>query len=263
MNLEDIPARVRLDRALDDLATAFHGMTARADETQCTCHWGGADELALLKVPDLELAPDLLRRTWSAPDWSDHGAVLRRVLPQFARALVGGAEAVTTKAEVGQSFARGCWQQWPVRQRDVVEEFLHAWWAHSLTAPAPAIPVHDLLVLCAEASATLTPWLAAWEALDHPTADRHLAEAAAIWTRDLLDDELPWPTWHDEDPLRTELVTWLARHAPIRLRAHDTLLHRIRLAALPTPARWEDPHWPVPRLTPTPAPPAPDRRSAK
>ncbi|MFI8349991.1 hypothetical protein [Streptomyces sp. NPDC085596] len=129
-------------------------------------------------------------------------------------------------------------------------EFLHAWWAHSLTSSAPVIPVHDLLALCAEASATLTPWLAAWEALDHHTADRHLAEAAAHWEYALLGDELPWHTWHDEDALRTELAAWLSRYAPARLRAHNApedLLHRIRLAALPTPTRWEKPHWPVRR----------------
>ncbi|MEU6381986.1 hypothetical protein ABZ847_00335 [Streptomyces bauhiniae] len=246
-NLDDTPTRARLDRALDDLAVTFRGMTARADETQCVCHWGSADELALLKVPDVELDPDLLRRTWRAPDWGDHGAVLRRVLPQLARALVGGAVPAYSMADVGQSFARGGWQQWPVRQRESVREFLHAWWSHSLTDPASAISVHDLLTLCTEASATLTPWLAAWAALDHPTADRHLAEAATYWARALLADDLPWPTWHDEDALRTELATWLARHAPTRLRAHATLLHRLRLASLPTPTRWDDPHWPAQR----------------
>ncbi|MFK4112264.1 hypothetical protein [Streptomyces sp. NPDC002176] len=249
MNLDDTPTRLRLDRALDDLAVTFRGMTARADETQCTCHWGSAEELALLKVPDVELDPELLRRTWGAPDWGDHGAVLRRVLPQFARALVGGAVPVYSVAEVGESFARGEWQHWPTRQRASVSEFLHAWWAHGLTSPASAIPVPDLLVLCAEASATLTPWLTAWEALDHPLADRHLAEAADRWRYDLLTDELPWHTRHDEDALRAELTAWLARYAPTRLRAHDTLLHGIRLASLPTPARWEDPHWPVHRAS--------------
>ncbi|RZU29410.1 hypothetical protein EV284_5626 [Streptomyces sp. BK022] len=240
-NLDDTPARVRLDRALDDLAVTFHGMAARPDETQCVCHWGSPDELALLKVPDRELDPDLLRRTWSAPDWNDHGAVLRRVLPQFGRALVGGAEPAYATGEIGQSFARSDWLRWPPRQRESVREFLHAWWSHSLTDPAPPIPVHALLTLCTEASATLTPWLAAWEALDHPTADQYLAEAAALWVRDLLYDDFPWPTWHDEDALRAELITWLARHTPARIPAHDA--DRIRLASLPTPARWEDPHW--------------------
>ncbi|MFE2626089.1 hypothetical protein ACFXKH_39525, partial [Streptomyces caelestis] len=57
------PARLRLDRALDGLDDTFRGMTARADEVQCDCHWGSPEELALLKTPDVDLSPDLLRRT--------------------------------------------------------------------------------------------------------------------------------------------------------------------------------------------------------
>ncbi|MGW0912665.1 hypothetical protein ACWD1Z_13080 [Streptomyces sp. NPDC002784] len=165
MTLDD--ARLRLDRALDDLTHTFRGMTARSDETQCTCHWGSDDELALLKTPGRELDPDLLRRTWDAPDWSDHGAVLRRILPQFARELVAGRiEPMFGMYEVGRSFARGHWQ---------------------------------------------------------------------------LGDELPWQTWDDEDTLRAELIAWLVRYAPDRLRSldgTDELLHRVRLLGLAGPARW-------------------------
>ncbi|MCX4825712.1 hypothetical protein OG883_38905 [Streptomyces sp. NBC_01142] len=248
MNLDAPPARLRLDRAVDCLAVTFRGMTARGDENQCDCHWGSEEELAQLKIPDVELDPDLLHRTWDAPDWHDHGAVLRRILPQFARALVSGhVNPLFGMHEVGRSFARGHWRQWPARQSAAVGEFLHAWWAHSLTEPDPAFPVHEVLALCAEASATLSPWLSAWEALDHPVSDQHLAEAAAQWEYDLLGDQLPWGTWDNADALRTELADWLVRHAPARLRAQDVpdeLLHRIRLIGLAGPARWEDPHWP-------------------
>jgi hypothetical protein len=249
------PARLRLDRALDRLDFTFRGMTARADEVQCDCHWGSAEELALLKVPDVELDPDLLHRTWSAPDWDDHGAVLRRVLPQFARALAGGLVEPHQIDEVGRSVSAGDWHRWPVHQSAVVWEFLHAWWAHSLTDPdpaAPVYPVYELLALCTEASGTLTPWLTVWETLDHPVADRHLAQAAAYWESDLLRDELPWDMfmWEDDDMdvVRTELSAWLVRRAPARLRAQgaatEELLHGVRLLGLTGPARWEDPHWP-------------------
>ncbi|MFI1716339.1 hypothetical protein [Streptomyces litmocidini] len=249
-NVDDSPARLRLDRALDHLSVVLRGMTAREDEVQCDCHWGGEEELARLKAPDVELDPDLLRRTWTAPDWSDHGAVLRRVLPQLARALVGGSgEPVSGMAEVGASFARGRWQEWPAPQAAAVEEFLHAWWAHALTDPEPAVPVHGLLALCTEASATPGPWLAVWEGLDDEVADRHLAETAGRWEYDLLDDRLPWNGWRldDEEAVRSELAAWLVRHVPARLRArdgHEELLHRVRLLGLTGPARWEDPHWP-------------------
>ncbi|MCX5225924.1 hypothetical protein ABZY16_32305 [Streptomyces sp. NPDC006553] len=250
MNINDAPARLRLDRALDGLAVTFRGMTARSDEVQCDCHWGSEEELARLKVPDVELDQDLLHRTWSAPDWSDHGAVLRRILPQFAGALVGGrVKPLLGLHDVGLAFARGDWQRWPAHQAAAVGEFLHAWWELSLTDPDPAYPVHELLALCTEASGTLGPWLAAWEALDDDAADRHLATAADHWEFDLLRDELPWNPWSDDaDVTRTELTAWLVRHAPARLRSedgHEELLHGIRLMGLTGPARWEDPHWPA------------------
>lgn len=248
MNPDDAPARVRLDRALDRLDVTFRGMTARSDETQCDCHWGSEEELARLKVPDVVLDPDLLHRTWEAPDWNDHGAVLRRILPQFARALVGGlVEPLFGMHTVGRSFARGHWQQWPAHQSAAVWEFLHAWWAHTLVESDPVVPVHEVLALCAEASDTLSPWLDTWEALEDPVADRHLAQAAAHWEYDLLGDQLPWDAWDNADDLCTELAAWLVRHAPARLQAQgapEELLHRIRLIGLTGPARWEDPHWP-------------------
>ncbi|MFJ6011734.1 hypothetical protein [Streptomyces sp. NPDC092952] len=238
----------RLDAALDGLAVTFRGMTAHPDEHNCVCHWGSAEELALLKVPDVELDHDLLRRTWQAPDWSDHPAVLRRILPQFARGLVAGrAEHFLGPEEIGRSFDRGRWQGWPKEQAASVAEFLHAWWDHVLTDPAPPVPAHELLVVVTEASGTPTPWLAHWETRTGAVATRHLARAAADWERDLLGDELPWSAWDDEDDKRATLTAWLLDHARPRLAAHDApdeLLHRLRLLGLTGPARWEDPHWP-------------------
>ncbi|MEW1903378.1 hypothetical protein [Streptomyces sp. NPDC086147] len=250
MDVDETPPRIRLDRALDGLAVTFRGMTARSDEVQCDCHWGGEEELALLKVPDVVLDPDLLHRTWTAPDWSDQGAVLRRILPQFAGVLVAGrVEPLFGMHEVGRAIVRGEWWRWPGRQAEAVREFLHAWWAHALTDSDPVVPVHELLALCAEASGTLGPWLAVWEALDEDVADRHLAEAAEHWNHELLGDELPWHTWEEENEelFRTELTAWFVRHAPVRLGpsgVHEDLLHRVRLMGLTGPARWEDPHWP-------------------
>ena len=62
MNLDQTPERLRLDAALNRMAVTFRGMTARPDENNCECHWGSAEDLAQLKVPDVELDPDLLRR---------------------------------------------------------------------------------------------------------------------------------------------------------------------------------------------------------
>ncbi|WP_062642133.1 hypothetical protein [Streptomyces maremycinicus] len=249
--LADLPARRRLGIALDNLSVTFQGMTARPDEHNCECHWGSPQELSLLKTPDLELEPDLLRRTWQATDWTDHAAVLRRVLPQFARALVAGrAEPLFGPEEAGDSLARGRWHQWPAEQAEAVREFLHAWWAASLTDPDAAVPAHQVLVMCAEASGTLAPWLADREEHTGHLSDRRLAEAAAKWEYELLCENLPWYVgWyeHDEEKLRADLTTWLLHHAATRLResgAPADLQHRIRLLGLTGEARWTDPHWP-------------------
>ncbi|MFI9237086.1 hypothetical protein [Streptomyces sp. NPDC053079] len=224
-------------------------MTAHPQENNCECHWGSAEELALLKTPDVELDPDLLQRTWSAIDWRDHPRVLRRILPQFAADLVHGrVDPVFGMEAVGRCFALGAWQQWPAGQSGAVEEFLHAWWASTLTDPAPLAPAHEVLMAVSEASATVTPWLRVWQALPvpHPVADRHLTELVDTWEYDLLGDALPWSAWENRDAMRDELTAWLVHHAPARLRADGAssdLQERIRLIGLPEPARWEDPFW--------------------
>ncbi|MFF0735707.1 hypothetical protein ACFYVK_29305 [Streptomyces chartreusis] len=251
MHLADHPARRRLSAALGNLAVTFQGMTAHPDEHNCECHWGSPEELSLLKTPDVELEPDLLRRTWQATDWTDHAAVLRRVLPQFAQVLVAGrAEPLFGLEEAGSSFARGRWQQWPDHCAGSVREFLHAWWENSLTDPDAVVPAHQVFVMCAEASGSVRPWLAEWEKQTGYLSDRRLAEAAAEWEYELLGDSLPWSVgWyeHDEEEMRAELVAWLLDHAAVRLResgAPAELQHRIRLLGLADEDRWTDPHWP-------------------
>ncbi|MGW6316611.1 hypothetical protein [Streptomyces sp. NPDC055099] len=251
MHLDDRPAARRLRAALDNLTVTFRGMTARPDEHNCECHWGSPEELALLKTPDVELDPDLLRRAWQATDWSDHAAVLRRVLPQFARTLVAGrAEALFGLEEAGDSFARARWQQWPDDHAAPVREFLHAWWVASLTDPEAAVPAHQVFAMCVEASGTVTPWLADWEEQTGNLSDRRLTEAAAEWAYELLGESLPWyVNWyeHDEEKIRADLVAWLLGHAATRLResgASEDLRHRIRLLGLADEDRWNDPHWP-------------------
>ncbi|MGW0903419.1 hypothetical protein [Streptomyces sp. NPDC002853] len=251
MHRDDQPAARRLSAALESLSVSFRGMTARPDEHNCECHWGSPEELDLLKTPDVELDPDLLRRAWQATDWTDHAAVLRRILPQFATALVAGrVEPLFGLEEAGHSFARGRWQQWPEDHAAPVREFLHAWWAASLTDPHAAVPAHQVFAMCAEASGTLRPWLAAWEEQTGDLSDRRLAEAAAQWEYDLLGESLPWYVgWyeHDEEEMRADLVTWLIGHAAKRLResgASQDLQHRIRLLGLADEDRYTDPYWP-------------------
>ncbi|SDN75779.1 hypothetical protein [Streptomyces wuyuanensis] len=248
MQLADHPSRRHLAAALDELARTFRGMTAHPDEHNCECHWGSPDELRLLKTPDAELDPDLLRRTWQAADWSHQAAVLRRILPQFARTLVSGeADAVFGPADWARAFRNSGWRKWPADHSGPVWEFLHAWWVSSLTDPETAVPAHEVFVLCAEASHTVTPWLADWAGERGPLSDRRLAEAVAEWEYDLLGDDLPWQAWEYGTEMREELSAWLTDHAAPRLRASGApagLLNGIRLLGLTDEDRWTDPQWP-------------------
>lgn len=210
MEIDRTALRARLDAASAGLEGALRGATARADEHNCECHWGSAEELALLKVPGVELDADLLRRTWEATDWDDHPAVLRRILPQFAAALVTGTVDPVTDA--GRAIRRGRWQEWPVPQAAAVREFLDAWWADVLGDPAPAVPAHEVLAVCAGASGSLRPWLEGWEAQTNAVAARHRVVAAEQWREDLTEGQLPWSAWYgdDEEALGAELWAWLS-----------------------------------------------------
>jgi hypothetical protein len=136
-----------------------------------------------------------------------------------------------------------------VVQAAAVRTFLHAWWAHCLTAAVAPVP-HEAFALCAEPAGTVGPWLASWEAINHPLADQRLAEALGHWDAYLLSDDLPWSTLDHEEDKRRDLITWLLSHAPRRLGDHgdpDHLLNVPRLLAITGPARWDDPRA-VPRL---------------
>ncbi|WP_020390260.1 hypothetical protein [Kribbella catacumbae] len=234
-----------LDDALARITRNFRGATAHADEIQCECHWGSAEELASLKVPDVVLDPDLLRRTVWATDWADQASVLRRVLPQLAVAMAEGGVDDYDLPHLGEWIARGNWQQWPIDEAAAVGTFLEAWWVRSLTSPA-ALPAHQALTLCGGAAGTVGPWLAFWETLDHPLATQRLAELVDEWGLILLSDDLPWSTIDRKDEKLRELTAWLLTHAPGRLAGHDRLLNILNRLTITGPARWDDPDWPYP-----------------
>jgi hypothetical protein len=246
-------ARRRLDASLARIATTFRGMTAHPDDGNCDCHWGSAEELALLKTPDVALDSDLLRRTYWAGDWDFPDAMLRRILPQLCTALVDGeVERLGSMDHAGRAFALGRWQQWPAEQSEAIREFLDAWWLVTLTDQDARVPAYSVLAMLVEASGVLDRWLGTWTTATTALANRRLAEAFGQWDYDLLCDDLPWSTWtltdDEKESLRAKLTGWLLRHAPDRLRIVDTdpeLLHRLRLLGLTGPARWDDPHWPT------------------
>ncbi|MEJ8643729.1 hypothetical protein WKI68_24875 [Streptomyces sp. MS1.HAVA.3] len=116
-------------------------MTARADEVQCDCHWGSAEELAL--SPTRNSTPTCC----TAPGAHPTGATTAPCCAASCRSSRASRPSASAHAyaigHVGISFERGDWQQWPAERSAAVREFLHAWWAHTLRTPDPA--VHDEL----------------------------------------------------------------------------------------------------------------------
>ncbi|MEE3919127.1 hypothetical protein V2I01_14230 [Micromonospora sp. BRA006-A] len=143
------------------MAATFQGMTAHRQESNCECHWGSAEGLALLKTPDVPLDEDLLRRTYWTTDWRYPGPLLRRILPQLTRSLVAGRVMPMAGMEsLGYLFTRARWQEWPKGQRDALRRFLDAWWLHVLVEPDAKVPAHEALELVTETTGKPTPgWL--------------------------------------------------------------------------------------------------------
>ncbi|CCH19397.1 hypothetical protein [Micromonospora lupini] len=238
---DPIDVNGQLEAALAEVAAAFRGMTAHQLESNCECHWGSAEELALLKTPDVPLDDDLLQRTYWLGDWIYHGPLLRRIMPQVTRGLVTGQ--VEPIGGLERNFIRGRWQEWPAAQRDAVRAFLDAWWLHVLVAPGAKVTAHEALQFLAEVSVQVTPWLTTWESLlTNPTAARRLAVAVDDWMYDLSDDALPWRSEHDGTDWCPTLSLWVLRHAPRVLREQDASAERqddVRRLALPLDARWD------------------------
>ncbi|MYW67722.1 hypothetical protein GTY65_27150 [Streptomyces sp. SID8379] len=248
------PLGPRLTAALARVREVFGGATVPADETGCLYCYGESD-IALLHVPDAPLPEDLL---WSlfhkVPDhFTDHPAVIRRLLPQFTQHLAyGGDGGSIGYASCG--LGRTYWPEtWPRRQADAVREFIDAWWDDLLSAgPAAPYGIDDAFSYAACMGGTITPLLERWarDPLGGP-ADAALASACAAWDFDLLEDDYGqsvffWWQWFDRPEPVAEFQAWLVEHAPDRLRAVGAdpgLVARIGLLALPYDERWADTYW--------------------
>jgi hypothetical protein len=237
-----------LDAALADIDTVFNGF-ASPTETGCErCFL--PEETAYLRTPYTRVPADLLHRfVYKVPDhFEDHAAVMRRLMPQTARAMADGSLSV---GWWGHGLTRVDWRSWPTDQADAIHTFLTAWWRQTLVTPDPPDPVRDIFECCASITGTMTPFLADWT--PHPVADAHLVSCVRWWLDLLVCDDSPFSTWDDDHQEATavELRTWLAGHAPARLRAQGEprLATEAELLALPYDERWAHPYWTSPAST--------------
>ncbi|MER8030373.1 hypothetical protein ABTZ78_15585 [Streptomyces bauhiniae] len=233
-----------LTAALAEIDAAFNGEASRA-ESGCARRCCTAEDAAYLRTPHTRVPAELLNRfLYKSPQhFADHGAAMRRLMPQAAHALADGTLEDAGWGPLGLS--RADWQSWPHRQARAVETFVRAWWRAALTTAEPPYPVTDMFETCCCVLGAAAPLLAGWEA--GPEADAHLADCVEWWSYNLLADRWPFTWWRpaDEPRARVELQTWLGEHAPARLRplGLTDLADRAALLALPYDTRWNDPYW--------------------
>ncbi|MFE5920335.1 hypothetical protein [Streptomyces sp. NPDC056468] len=238
-----------LDAALADIDTVFNGFASLTEAGCERCF--RPEETAYLRTPYTRVPADLVGRFFfKAPGhFEDHAAAVRRLLPQAAHAMAEGTLDGIGWGHPGLS--RVDWRGWPAHQAAAVEAFVHAWWQHVLTAPEPPYPVADVFETCAMILGTVTPLLDRWDS--RPVADAHLAVCSTRWLHELDFDAAPFGWWDldDEAAVVAELQSWLAGHAPARLRAQGEtdLATRAALLALPYDERWAHPYWTSPSAT--------------
>lgn len=238
-----------LAAALADIDTVFNGF-ASPTETGCErCY--GPEETAYLRTPYTRVPADLVRRfVFESPDhFEDHAAVMRRLLPQTAHAMAdGGLDGIGWGRH---GLSRVDWRAWPAQQAGAVEAFVLAWWDDTLLNPRPPYPVHDVFETCAMILGDMTPLLDRLR--EGPAVEAHLVSCASDWLYYLITDASPWSWWDhdDEGPVLAALRSWLATHAPDRLRAQGEpdLAIRAELLALPYDERWAHPYWTSPSAT--------------
>jgi hypothetical protein len=238
-----------LDAALADIGTIFNGFSS-PHETGCELCFG-PEETAYLRTPYTRVPLELVGRfVFKHPlHFEDHAAVMRRLLPQCARAMADGS--LDGVGWWHHGLSRVDWRSWPRKQAAAVEAFVLAWWYDALTAPEPPYPVADVFETCGAILRTMTPLLDRWDA--HPAADAHLVRCASAWLHSLIYDDWPFTWWTRDDEAAgiAELQAWFARHAPARLRAQgeEDLAIQARLVGLPYDECWNDPYWTSPSAT--------------
>jgi hypothetical protein len=143
---------------------------------------------------------------------------MRRVLPQLVVML---AEGATEPDLMARNLAAAGWSRWPGEQARAVVGFLDAWWTQTLREESPPTPARVVFESCAIASASVTAWLARWDAEMETgsTASQHLDESVNWWLEDLISDTSPfwwWGTKAEEQAAWQELKIWLTGHDRLR-----------------------------------------------
>lgn len=220
-----------LSAALAEVDRVFTGFTCRPDSVCLHCY--PEDDVAALALAGAEIDGDtlvsLMHRNPESVD--DHGALVRRLLPQMARGIADGSVEVSFPAH--HCLARGDWREWPDSQSRTVRAFVDAWWFDRVATPgATSGTVFEVYAaMLGDLSAALASWP------EHPIADAHLVDVSRSWLPDLVQDDNPlWLSdLVDDDECRTVLRDWYLETGVERLAraGASDLVTTVRALALP------------------------------
>ncbi|WP_407835149.1 hypothetical protein ACE1OC_41500 [Streptomyces sp. DSM 116496] len=209
----------RLRNALDALDVAFAPLTSDAITVGGCTHCYADSDLATLEGPVDQVPDDLISSiaAKSVGHWDDFPALHRRMTPRIVR-LLATDQLHVDHGLIASRLVTAGWHDWPVPQRDALEQVWHAWWRSTLHEhPGPAY-IMGVLETISVSTRTLTPWLTIWADTRTEAADRHLDDALDDW---LFETRLTTLRlgFYDELDATVELVPWLLSLGAARIGA--------------------------------------------
>lgn len=153
----------------------------------------------LRRAPLRELAVDDLERYTRATmtTWGDV-AQFKHYLPRIFELVATRPGGLDVPCALGK-LDEAAWQTWPDDERDAIEAYLAALWAHALAAGPEVVDATWVLQGIGRARGNVTACLSTWQRTPAPAADRQLAELVLRYERELTDGGTLGRGWWPED----------------------------------------------------------------
>lgn len=102
------------------------------------------------------------------------------------------------------------WHTWPTKEQSAIRDFLHWFWAYSLTTTSGLSNIEERLCSIAQAGEDMTPFLRYWLENLTPTASKHLADLVFINAHHLtVNGRLSNAFWDGHDKEMKQVTAWL------------------------------------------------------
>lgn len=212
----------QLRRAIDTLYEVYSAYLLRPRIEACPhCH-SGEDIQTLSRVPLRELTVDDLEN-YAFCAMTTVGDVddFRHFLPRLFELLPNGGFATCLETILGK-LNYGQWQAWPLREQQVIRNYLLAAWRYSLslpTTPSWHYSPDSESWLCAISlvESDIKPYLDAWSRDSTTEATAHLVHFVMHKYESLLTNVDPSLFWDEAQPQWRQVVHWL-RSEPVRAK---------------------------------------------